>query len=132
MVLVTIKWNKQSFEKVPLDPAQGVDIFKSQIYSLTGLPPPLCFTGNHDSASASPSLHAGVPIERQKLMAKGAWVGTLKDDADLEKMNIKENQQILLMGTAEVIAAPTAQVSFPHLPASLTTSPPLRFNLWKI
>jgi hypothetical protein len=53
-----------------------------------------------------------VPIERQKLMAKGAWVGTLKDDADLEKMNIKENQQILLMGTADVIAAPTAQVQF--------------------
>jgi hypothetical protein len=36
MVLVTLKWNKQSFENIPLDPAQGVEMFKSQIYSLTG------------------------------------------------------------------------------------------------
>lgn len=52
----------------------------------------------------------GVPTDRQKLMAKGAWVGTLKDDADLTKMNLKDGQQIMLMGTAEVIAAPVAKV----------------------
>jgi hypothetical protein len=38
MVLVTLKWNKQVFEKIPLDPTQGVEMFKSQIYSLTGQP----------------------------------------------------------------------------------------------
>lgn len=43
-------------------------------------------------------------------MAKGAWAGTLKDDADFTKMNLKDGQQILLMGTAEVIAAPVVQV----------------------
>lgn len=35
-LLVTVKWNKQTFENIPLDPSQGVEIFKSQIYSLTG------------------------------------------------------------------------------------------------
>lgn len=51
-------------------------------------------------------------MERQKLMAKGAWTGTLKDDADLSKMNIKEGQQIMLMGTAEVVVAPPVEVQF--------------------
>lgn len=44
----------------------------------------------------------GVPIERQKLMAKGAWVATLRDDADLSSLTIKEGQAVMLMGTAEV------------------------------
>jgi ubiquitin carboxyl-terminal hydrolase 14 len=53
-------------------------------------------------------------------MAKGAWIGTLKDDANFEAMNLKENQQILLMGTADVIAAPAAQVdSRRSLPSSV-------------
>ena len=48
----------------------------------------------------------GVPIERQKLMAKGAWVATLKDDADLSALTIKDGQTVMLLGTAEV--APTS------------------------
>jgi hypothetical protein len=67
-----------------------------------------------------------VPIERQKLMAKGAWIGTLKDDANFEAMSLKENQQILLMGTADVIAAPVAQV-----PAFSFLVHECRFNLLK-
>ncbi len=49
-----VKWNKQQFD-VELDLAGGVLQFKTQLFSLTG-----------------------VPVDRQKLMAKGAWVGTLK------------------------------------------------------
>ena len=53
-VPVIVKWNKQQFD-VDLDLAGGVLQFKTQLFSLTG-----------------------VPVDRQKLMAKGAWVGTLK------------------------------------------------------
>jgi hypothetical protein len=49
-------------------------------------------------------------MDRQKLMAKGAWTGILKDDADMTTMNIKEGQQIMLMGTAEVVATPVVEV----------------------
>lgn len=49
-------------------------------------------------------------MDRQKLMAKGAWTGILKDDADMTTMKIKEGQQIMLMGTAEVVAAPAVEV----------------------
>lgn len=67
---VVIKWNKLSFE-CDLDPELGAAIFKSQVYSLTG-----------------------VPVDRQKLMAKGAWQGVLKDDADMAMMPIVEGQQV--------------------------------------
>lgn len=87
-MLVNIKWNKQIFP-LEFDPEDGVEMFKSQIYSLTA-----------------------VPMDRQKLMAKGAWIGTLKDDADLTKMKLKEGHNIMLMGTAEVVSAPTEKVSF--------------------
>ena len=33
---VKIKWNKQVFEDVEIDPSLGVEVFKSQIFSLTG------------------------------------------------------------------------------------------------
>lgn len=49
-------------------------------------------------------------MDRQKLMAKGAWTGILKDDADMTTMKIKDGQQIMLMGTAEVVAAPAVEV----------------------
>jgi hypothetical protein len=37
IMLVNIKWNKQVFP-LDFDPADGVEIFKSQVYSLTGVP----------------------------------------------------------------------------------------------
>ena len=58
MVSIKIKWNKTSYENVAIDVNKGVSDFKSTVHSLTGVPP-----------------------NRQKLMAKGAWIGTLKDDA---------------------------------------------------
>ena len=87
-MIVNIKWNKQVFP-LEFDPEDGVEMFKSQVYSLTG-----------------------VPVERQKLMAKGAWIGTLKDDADMTKLKLKEGHNVMLMGTAEVVVAPVEKVSF--------------------
>lgn len=58
MVAVKVKWNKESYDSVIVEAEKGVAHLKQTIYELTG-----------------------VPADRQKLMAKGAWIGTLKDDA---------------------------------------------------
>ena len=58
MVSIKIKWNKTSYENVVIDVNKDVSDFKNIVHGLTGVPP-----------------------DRQKLMAKGAWIGTLKDDA---------------------------------------------------
>jgi hypothetical protein len=54
----------------------------------------VCSLGFH--VSAWEGLHcgcrAGVPVDRQKLMAKGAWKGVLKDDEDLSV--VPEGQQV--------------------------------------
>lgn len=86
--LVKIKWNKAVFD-FEFIPAQGVSEFKRKVQDLTG-----------------------VPVERQKLMAKGLWNGTLRDDADISKIKIEKNHQILLMGTADVVAAPKEAPKF--------------------
>ena len=66
MVALKIKWNKLSYDDFVIEPQKGVAHLKQKIYELTG-----------------------VPADRQKLMAKGAWVGTLKDDAgDTKTRNI--------------------------------------------
>ena len=66
MVALRIKWNKLSYDDFVIEPQKGVAHLKQKIYELTG-----------------------VPADRQKLMAKGAWVGTLKDDAgDTKTRNI--------------------------------------------
>ncbi|CAM9587800.1 unnamed protein product, partial [Discosporangium mesarthrocarpum] len=87
MVKVTVKWNKQVFQNVEIPPS--VEAFKTKLYELTG-----------------------VPKTRQKLMAKGAWKGILKDDTDLSTCIIKEGQQVMLMGSAEVVVAPKQAVQF--------------------
>jgi ubiquitin carboxyl-terminal hydrolase 14 len=102
-MLVKIKWNKQVFDNVDIDPEAGVEIFKSQIFSLTGQLIDCELMLYHSSFS-------GVPMDRQKLMCKGGWTGTLKDDADLTKLNIKDGALILLMGTAESVVVPEIKV----------------------
>lgn len=89
MVLVNIKWNKQTFENIDLDPSAGAVGFKSLVARLTG-----------------------VPNDRQKLMAKGCWSGTLKDDVDFGAISFKPGQQIVLMGTADVVIAPQETIKF--------------------
>jgi len=89
MVRVTVKWNKQVFEDVELTLNGPVTAFKETLQGLTG-----------------------VPMARQKLMCKGGWKGLLKDDADLSGSGITDGKEIKLMGTAEVIAAPTVAATF--------------------
>ena len=88
MVQVVIKWNKLTYN-TELDVSQSVPAFKATLQDLTG-----------------------VPADRQKLMTKGAWVGTLKDDADFSKMQIKDGHQVMLMGTADVVVMPKEAVVF--------------------
>eukprot|EP00752_Nemacystus_decipiens_P016309 g14585.t1 len=87
MVKVAVKWNKRVFADVEVTPT--VADFKAKLQELTG-----------------------VPAARQKLMARGAWKGILKDDVDLSGCTIKDGQQVTLMGSAEVLAAPTEKVQF--------------------
>jgi ubiquitin carboxyl-terminal hydrolase 14 len=89
MVQIKLKWNKETYDNVDVDVSAGVNALKDTVYKLTA-----------------------VPKDRQKLMAKGAWTGTLKDDADLAATGLKDGQQVMLMGSAEVVAAPKEAVKF--------------------
>ena len=86
-VKVTIKWGKQTFDNVEIDTSSPVELFKAQLFALTGVPP-----------------------ERQKIM--GVKGGAVKDDADLSTLGIKPGQKIMLMGSAEVLAAPAEKTVF--------------------
>lgn len=59
--------------EVELDPTSVGEVFKFQLYSLTGVEP-----------------------ERQKILVKG---GQLKDDTDLSKLGAKPGQTFMMMGT---------------------------------
>ncbi|KAJ3089887.1 Ubiquitin carboxyl-terminal hydrolase 14 [Quaeritorhiza haematococci] len=86
IVKVGIKWNGKKYENIELDTDHPGLIFKTQVYTLTGVPP-----------------------ERQKIMVKGV----LKDDADMNKLGIKEGQTFMMMGTAgELPKAPEKPTMF--------------------
>ena len=107
MVGVVVKWGKQTYE-VELDTSDSVETFKAQLFALTS-----------------------VPIERQKIM--GVKGGTLKDDAKFDTLGIKPGQKLMMMGSADVLAAPpTATVFAEDLPqvsraltVALTSTSPL-------
>ena len=103
MVGVVVKWGKQTFE-VELDTSDSVETFKAQLFALTS-----------------------VPIERQKIM--GVKGGTLKDDAKFDALGIKPGQKLMMMGSADVLAAPppTATVFAEDLP-QVTQNPHPDFN----
>ncbi|TPX58593.1 hypothetical protein PhCBS80983_g03040 [Powellomyces hirtus] len=87
VIKVNVKWGGKKLEDVELDTSQPGVVFKTQLYTLTGVAP-----------------------ERQKIMVKG---GMLKDDADMNKFGFKEGQQIMMMGTVgELPKAPQEQVVF--------------------
>ncbi|KAI9843015.1 MAG: deubiquitinating enzyme [Sclerophora amabilis] len=78
---------------VDLDPSGTGEIFKFQLYSLTGVEP-----------------------ERQKILVKG---GQLKNDTDLSTLNVKPGHTFMMMGTpsgvegsADVLERPKEQVRF--------------------
>nr|CAB3473293.1 unnamed protein product [Digitaria exilis] len=80
-VVVSVKWQKEVFPGIEIDTSQPPIVFKSQLYTLTGVPP-----------------------ERQKIMVKG---GILKDDADWSTLGVKDGQKLMMIGTAdEIVKAP--------------------------
>jgi ubiquitin carboxyl-terminal hydrolase 14 len=72
---------------VPLDPTKPGSTFKHQILTLTG-----------------------VPLERQKVVIRGAQ---LKDEQDMAALKLKPGTSILVIGTAEGgIKAPETRTVF--------------------
>jgi hypothetical protein len=91
MILVTLKWSKQTFE-LNLDRSQPALDFKGNVQQFTG-----------------------VPIHRQKLLAKkGGWKGTLSDDFAMDSISPPKNNSltVTLIGSAETLAGPTTQTTF--------------------
>lgn len=75
MFKVNVKWGKQTFQDVELDTTQDALTFMSQLYALSN-----------------------VPVDKQKIMAKGAKI---KEDTDLTTLKIKDGMTLMMMGTAE-------------------------------
>ncbi|KAK9380077.1 uncharacterized protein V2V93DRAFT_371594 [Kockiozyma suomiensis] len=72
---------------VEVDLDQPGEVFKFQLYSLTGVDP-----------------------ERQKILVKG---GQLKDDADLKTLGLKPNQILMMLGTVgELPKEPVGKMTF--------------------
>jgi len=87
-ILVVVKHQGKKYD-VELDPSTTGEIFKFQLYSLTGVEP-----------------------ERQKILVKG---GQLKDDTDLSKLGVKPGHTFMMMGTpsgAGDIAKPKEPIRF--------------------
>jgi WD40 repeat protein len=76
---VTLKWSKQTFT-LAIHPGESAVSFKERVEALTG-----------------------VPVHRQKLLAKGGWKGTLRDDAVLGDNNtlLSIKLTVTLIGSAE-------------------------------
>ncbi|KAJ2403033.1 deubiquitinating enzyme [Coemansia sp. RSA 2559] len=86
MVNVQVKWQGKKFA-VDVDTAAPGEVFKMQLFSLTGVAP-----------------------DRQKVLVKG---GQLKDDTDMSTLGLKDGQVLMMMGTAgELPKAPVQQVKF--------------------
>jgi ubiquitin carboxyl-terminal hydrolase 14 len=87
---VVVKHQGKKYD-VDLDPTSLGEVFKFQLYSLTGVEP-----------------------DRQKILVKG---GQLKDDTDLSKLGAKSGQTFMMMGTPATdggndIARPTNKIRF--------------------
>ena len=75
---VRMKWNGKMHEGIEVNVKDSVETLKTQIWMLTG-----------------------VPVERQKLMARGLWRGVLKNDVALASIPWKKDALMLMMGTSE-------------------------------
>jgi len=76
-VTVSVKWGKELYKDVEVDTTQSPLVFKSQLYTLTSVPP-----------------------ERQKVTIKGS----LLKDEDWGKAVPKDGATVLLLGTADAIS----------------------------
>jgi ubiquitin carboxyl-terminal hydrolase 14 len=75
---INIKWGKEKFNDVEVDPTETGLTLKSQVFALTGVPP-----------------------ERQKWMGvKALKAGKLEDDTPLSSLNFTNGQNVMLVGTA--------------------------------
>ena len=92
-MVVDVKWQKENFKSVEIQLNQPASVFKTQLFSLTGVPP-----------------------ERQKII--GFKGGLLKDDADWSKLGPKDGMKVTMMGTAEKVpqAPEKEQVFLEDLP----------------
>ncbi len=86
---VIVKHQGKKYD-VELDPTSTGEVFKFQLYSLTGVEP-----------------------ERQKILVKG---GQLKDDTELSKLGAKPGQTFMMMGTPSteggIISRPKEKMKF--------------------
>ncbi|KAF9919144.1 Ubiquitin carboxyl-terminal hydrolase 14 [Lobosporangium transversale] len=86
-IKVNVKWSGKKFDDLELNLDEPGLVFKAQLFALTGVEP-----------------------DRQKIIVKG---GTLKDDADMNKLGLKNGHTFMMMGTAgELPKAPEKKILF--------------------
>lgn len=78
---VKVKWSRRVFDPVHIDTSEPPDLFKSQLWTLTGVPP-----------------------ARQSII--GLRGGKLRDDTDWSKTGIKNGLTLMLMGTPDASLPP--------------------------
>jgi len=71
---IKVKWGKEVFQDVEVNTDEEPMVFKAQLFALTGVQP-----------------------ERQKVMLKGSILG----DAGWDKMKLRDNAMVLMMGTKD-------------------------------
>lgn len=76
LVSVNIKWSKETLPPVQIDTNETPAVFKTQLWTLTGVPP-----------------------DRQTVI--GFKGGKLKDDADWSKVGLRQGMKIVLLGTPD-------------------------------
>lgn len=81
MYTVKVKWTKQVFDPVTIDTTEPPELFKSQLWTLTGVPP-----------------------ARQTIL--GLKGGKLRDDSDWAKAGLKNGMTLMLMGTPDASLPP--------------------------
>lgn len=84
-ITVKVKWVKEKYT-VDMMLDEPVEVFKTQLFALTGVPP-----------------------ERQKITA---GIKQITDQTDLKTLGLKEGQLLMLIGTADVLAAPVEKPVF--------------------
>lgn len=98
MIPVTIKWSKQTFSDIQIDTTEPATVFKSQLWTLTGVPP-----------------------ERQTVL--GLKGGKLKDDTEWSATDLKPGKKLILMGTPDS-KLPPSQKNLPAVRDDLDVDAP--------
>lgn len=81
---INVKWQKETFKDVDVDTNESPYVLKTQLYSLTGVPP-----------------------DRQKVMCKGGMLG----DEEWGKVVLKDKQTVMMMGTADKLPEASKEVA---------------------